>query len=162
MSLFWASRGPKIMILRSFLWIFTQTFQERSMSDLINTITADDLIAMVFWCHSYKTFSFVADNKSEHLSLETLSSQILDFEGKARANPIGVHLRCFLLVLPANVRLDWKVIASYKHSSFFGLVCSDKGKEFYNIDHWSHCYKTIFIFVTNNVAPWHLAQWHAA
>jgi hypothetical protein len=27
-------------------------------------------------------------NKLEHLSLETLSSQILEFEGKARANPI--------------------------------------------------------------------------
>jgi hypothetical protein len=35
--------------------------------------------------------------KLEHLSLETLTSQILDFEGKARANPIGAHFRCFLL-----------------------------------------------------------------
>ncbi len=41
-----------------------------------------------------------------------------------------------LLVLPANVRLDWKVIASYKHSSLFGLVISDEGKKFYNIDTW--------------------------
>ena len=39
-----------------------------------------------------------------------------------------------LLVLPANVRLDWKVIASYKHSSIFCLVISDKGKKFYNVD----------------------------
>jgi hypothetical protein len=32
-----------------------------------------------------------------------------------------------LLVLPANVRLDWKVIARYKHSSLFGLVfCSEE------------------------------------
>ncbi len=67
-------------------------------------------------------------NKLEHLSLEALSSQILDFEGKARANPIGGHFR------PANVRLDWKVIASYKHSSLFGLVISNEGKKFYNID----------------------------
>ncbi len=77
-------------------------------------------------------------NKLEHLPLETLSSHILDFEGKARANPIGAHLRCFLLgkllVLSANIGLDWKVIASYKHSSLFGLVISDKGKKFYNID----------------------------
>jgi hypothetical protein len=29
-----------------------------------------------------------------------------------------------LLVLPANVRLDWKVIARYKHSSLFGLFIS--------------------------------------
>jgi len=39
-----------------------------------------------------------------------------------------------LLVLPANVRLDWKVIASHEHSSLFGLVISDEGKKFYNID----------------------------
>ena len=35
-----------------------------------------------------------------------------------------------LLVLPANVRLDWKVIASYKHSSLFGLIISNEGKKF--------------------------------
>jgi len=35
-----------------------------------------------------------------------------------------------LLVLPANGRLDWKVIASYKHSSLFGLVVIDEGKSF--------------------------------
>jgi hypothetical protein len=40
-----------------------------------------------------------------------------------------------LLLLPANVRLDWKVIASYKHSSLLGLVISDEEKIFYNIDH---------------------------
>ncbi len=34
-----------------------------------------------------------------------------------------------LLVLLANVRLDWKVIARYKHSSLFGLVVSNKGKK---------------------------------
>ncbi len=33
------------------------------------------------------------------------------------------------LVFPANVRLDWKVIASYKHSSLFGLIVSDEGKK---------------------------------
>jgi hypothetical protein len=35
-----------------------------------------------------------------------------------------------LLVLPANVRLDWKVIARYKYSSLFGLVISNKEKSF--------------------------------
>jgi len=30
-------------------------------------------------------------NKLEHLSLETLSSQVLEFEGKARANPMGLY-----------------------------------------------------------------------
>jgi hypothetical protein len=38
------------------------------------------------------------------------------------------------LVLSANIRLDWKDIASCKHSSLFGLVVSDEGKKFYNID----------------------------
>jgi hypothetical protein len=36
-------------------------------------------------------------NKQDGLSLETLTSQILEFEGKDRANPMGVPFRCFLL-----------------------------------------------------------------
>ncbi len=36
-------------------------------------------------------------NKLEDMSLETLSSQVLEFEGKARAYPIGVDFRYFLL-----------------------------------------------------------------
>ncbi len=52
-----------------------------------------------------------------------------------RARPESNHLEHFsslgkLLVLPPNVRLDWKVIARYKHSSLFDLVVSDKGKSF--------------------------------
>jgi hypothetical protein len=39
-----------------------------------------------------------------------------------------------LLVLPTNVRLDWKVIARYKHSNLFGVVISNEGKKFNNID----------------------------
>ena len=39
-----------------------------------------------------------------------------------------------LLVLPANVRLDWRVIARYKCSSLFGLIISNEEKKFYNID----------------------------
>jgi hypothetical protein len=31
------------------------------------------------------------------LSLENPSSQVLESEGKARANPIGAPFRCFLL-----------------------------------------------------------------
>ena len=34
-----------------------------------------------------------------------------------------------LLVIPANVRLDWKEIARYKCFSLFGLVISDKEKK---------------------------------
>ncbi len=37
-----------------------------------------------------------------------------------------------LLVIPGNVRLDWKkVIARYKHSSLFGLIISNKGKKIF-------------------------------
>jgi hypothetical protein len=36
-------------------------------------------------------------NKLVGLFLETLSSQVFEFEGKARANPIGPPFRCFLL-----------------------------------------------------------------
>ncbi len=50
-----------------------------------------------------------------------------------------------LLVLPANGRLDWKVIASYKYSGLFGLVISDERKKFYNIDPWCPSCKTFFV-----------------
>jgi hypothetical protein len=59
-----------------------------------------------------------------------------------RANPEPTQLEDLsdasflgkLLVLPANVRLDWKEIASYEHSILFGLIISNEGKKFYNID----------------------------
>jgi hypothetical protein len=35
-----------------------------------------------------------------------------------------------LLVLPANVRLDWKVFARHKNSSLFGLIVSNEEKRF--------------------------------
>jgi hypothetical protein len=35
-----------------------------------------------------------------------------------------------LLVLPANVRLDWKVFTKHKHFSLFGLIISNKEKSF--------------------------------
>jgi hypothetical protein len=41
-----------------------------------------------------------------------------------------------LLALPANVIQDWKVIVRYKHSSLIGLIISNEGKKFYNIDTW--------------------------
>jgi hypothetical protein len=44
-----------------------------------------------------------------------------------------------LLVLPANVRPDWKEIARYKHSNLFGLIVSNEGKKFNNVDtRWSY------------------------
>jgi hypothetical protein len=56
--------------------------------------------------------------RPEQTQLEDLSASLL---GK-------------LLVLPANVRPDWKVIARYKHSSLFCLIISNAEKKFYNID----------------------------
>jgi hypothetical protein len=50
-----------------------------------------------------------------------------------------------LLVFLANGRLDWKVIASYQHTSLFCLVISDEGKKFYNIGPWCQSYKTFFL-----------------
>ncbi len=38
-----------------------------------------------------------------------------------------------LLVLPANVRLDWKVFARCKHSSLLGLVISNEERRFHNL-----------------------------
>jgi len=68
----------------------------------------------------------------EGFHLVTLSSRVLEFEGKARANQLE-HLSDAsflgkLLVLSANVRLGWKVIARYKHSSLFGVI-SNEGKK---------------------------------
>ncbi len=42
-------------------------------------------------------------NKLEGSSLKTLSSQVLEFEGMARANPIGAPFRCFLIRLAPGV-----------------------------------------------------------
>jgi hypothetical protein len=59
---------------------------------------------------------------------------------KARPEPIQLEHRSDasflvkLLVLSANVRLDWKVMDRYKCYNLFGLIISNKGKKFYNID----------------------------
>ncbi len=68
--------------------------------------------------------------RRECLSLETLSSQSWNL--RARPEPTQLeHLSNAsflgkLLVLPANVRLDWRVIASYEHSSLYSrpATCS--------------------------------------
>ncbi len=72
--------------------------------------------------------------------METLSSQVLEFEG--RPEPTQLQLLSDasflgkLLVLQANVRLDLKVFARHKHSSLFGLAVSNEEKKFYNNDTW--------------------------
>jgi hypothetical protein len=86
-------------------------------------------------------------NKLEGLRLETLSSPFPVRSYNLRARPEQTQLEGLLdasflgklLVLPANVRLDWKVIARYKHSSLFGLVTSDEEKKFNNIDTCCPC-----------------------
>jgi hypothetical protein len=55
-----------------------------------------------------------------------------------------------LLVLPANVRLEWKVIASYKHSSLIGLFASNEEKKFYNIDTCGLYNKNILTIVSDD------------
>jgi hypothetical protein len=57
-----------------------------------------------------------------------------------------------LLVFPPNLRLDWKVIANYKHSSLFGFIDSDEGKQFYNIVPEDKVIKlfTVVIYVFHN------------
>ncbi len=73
-------------------------------------------------------------NKLEYLSLETISSQASNL--RARPEPTQLeHLSDAsflgkLLVFTPNVRLDWKVIASYKHSSLFGHNVSEEEKSF--------------------------------
>jgi hypothetical protein len=56
-----------------------------------------------------------------------------------------------ILVLPANVRPDWKVIARYKHSSLFGLINSDKEKSYIKLTPVVNVIK-IISFVANNEA----------
>ncbi len=59
-----------------------------------------------------------------------------------RARPEPTQLECLsdasflgkLLMLPANVRPDWKVFTRHKHSSLFGLVISNEEKKFNKID----------------------------
>jgi hypothetical protein len=95
-------------------------------------------------------------NKLECLSLETLSSQSWNL--RARPEPTQLeHLSDAsflgkLLVLPENVILDWKVIARYKHISLLGLVVSNEGKKFYNIDTWCQRRLNFFCFVADTPA----------
>ncbi len=66
--------------------------------------------------------------------METLSSQVIEFEGKARANPIGAPFRCFLmgklLVLPTIFRIDWKVIAGTNTLAYLTSLTVTKDKCF--------------------------------
>jgi hypothetical protein len=58
-----------------------------------------------------KLFSFVTDNeaqKARGFAIRNPFQSGLEFEGKARVNPLSdASFLGKLLVLPANVRLDW-------------------------------------------------------
>jgi hypothetical protein len=53
--------------------------------------------------------------------------------------PIG-----FALALPSNSKNQLERVSKEKPSSLLGLVISDEGKKFYNIDTRSQGYKTLF------------------
>ncbi len=96
-------------------------------------------------------------NKLECLSLETLSSQVLECEGEARATQLE-HLSDAsflgkLLVFPANVNTRLESDCQYKHSSLFGLINSDKGKMFYNINTWMIILNYIFLCHFRSLGP---------
>ncbi len=59
--------------------------------------------------------------------------------------PIG-----FALALPSNSKTQLERVSKGKPSSLLGVIVSDEGKKFYNIDTWCPSYKT-FLFV--NFAP---------
>ncbi len=70
----------------------------------------------------------------EYLSLETFSSQVLEIEGRPESTQLE-HLSDAsfvgkLLVFPANVRLDWKVIASTNTLAYLASSTVAKGKSF--------------------------------
>jgi hypothetical protein len=64
----------------------------------------------------------------------------LTFAGNTRSLPKKkASERCPNFVgsgLALKSRPDWKGFLSTKHSSLLGLIVSDKGKKFYNIDTW--------------------------
>ncbi len=57
-----------------------------------------NLVSILFLYNFFLPLSLMMrHNKLEGSSLETLSSQFLEFEGKVRAHPNGAPFRCFLL-----------------------------------------------------------------
>ncbi len=56
-----------------------------------------------------------------------------------------------LLALPANVRLDWKVIARYKQSSLFGLIVCNGEKSFITLTPGVNVIK-LFSFIPDDEA----------
>ena len=73
----------------------------------------------------------VRPNKLEGLYLENPFQSGLRICGQTQLEDLSdASFLGKLLVLPTNVRLDWKEIARYKHSNLFGLVISNREKRF--------------------------------
>jgi hypothetical protein len=73
-------------------------------------------------------------NKLEGLPLETLFSPVLEFEGRPEQTQLedlsDASFLGMLLVLPANVRLDWKGIARTNTLAYLALSSATKKKSF--------------------------------
>ncbi len=69
-------------------WALSSAMKEKSF------ITFTPVVEVIIL---FSSLQMTRPNKLECLSLETFSSQVLEFEGKARVNPIGGPFRCFLL-----------------------------------------------------------------
>ncbi len=76
-------------------------------------------------------------NKLEYLYLAITFQSSLTFAGNTRSSPkkedppIG-----FALALPSNSKTRLERVSKAKPSNLLGLIVSDKGKMFYNIDTW--------------------------
>jgi hypothetical protein len=78
-------------------------------------------------------------NKLEGLPLETLSSQVLEFEGKARANPnlSDASFLGKLLVLPAKVKTRLESICQAQTLYLIWPHHQQRRNKFHNVDTWS-------------------------
>ena len=86
-------------------------------------------------------------NKLECLHLSKTIQSSLTFAGSTRSlpkkekgPPVG-----FALALPSNSKIQLERVTKGKPSSLLGLVVSDEGKKFYNIDTWCQGYQTVFL-----------------
>jgi len=87
-----------------------------------------------------KLFSIIIDDKAQYARGFALGNPFQSNNLSAR--PEQTQLEDLsdasflgkLLALPADVRLDWKLITRYKHSSLFGLAICSTERKLYNID----------------------------
>ncbi len=119
---------------------------QASSNGLYNTMI-DAYQVSVLW-KFFPSSLMTRPNKLEGLPLVTLSSRGLEFEARPEQTQLedlsDASFLGKLLVLPTNVRQDWKVFARCKLSSLFGLVVSNEEKKFFNIDSRWQCLKKFY------------------